>query len=142
MYFTHKMCSSGSSLACFSSASTLRFSHLVQLRQREFKLRVHFSATHLLVNGANTTAGPSGEILARIPQELAQKGWPHVTESSWSANCYLLLAAGSSSWSPNRTDPSNPSRCPSLQSQLSAVTPVVHSTAGASRGYCKTSAKG
>jgi len=41
--------------------------------------------------------------LAYIHQKLAQKGWPYITSNSWSANCCLLLRAGSTSWSPKQT---------------------------------------
>lgn len=79
------------------------FNHLGGHRQSKFKLQVLFSATHMLVNGANSTGEHQGEILAYIHHETAQKGWPLVTESSWSTNLYLLLTAGSSSWSPKLT---------------------------------------
>lgn len=94
-----------------------------------------FSATHMLVNGANSTGEHQGDILAYIHHELAQKEWPLITESSWNTNLCLLLTAGSNSWSPKLTLQILPDP---LQCEASCEHCLRQSRA--STGHCRASA--
>lgn len=97
--FTHKICAAAVA-AVWHIALLLPSVLIIWENTDKASSSLLFSTTHMLLNGANSTGERQGEILAYTHHELAWKGWPLVTESSWNTNLDLLLTAGSKDQSP------------------------------------------